>query len=117
MKYFKEREFSCPDCNLGFDDINEDAIRALDQARGYAGVPFKITSSIRCKKHNKEVGGKKSSSHLTGVAFDIACDSSYNRYRILHGLLKAGFNRIGVAEKFLHCDVDNDKPKELIWVY
>ena len=45
----------------------------LDDARHKAGVSFVITSGVRCSSHNRAVGGKKSSSHLKGLAADISC--------------------------------------------
>lgn len=118
MIHFKESEFYCRcGCGLCFEYMDEDVPRDLDRARGYAGVPFVLTSSIRCKKHNLKEGGSETSSHLPGYAADIECLSSYARYRILHGLKKAGFTRIGIGPGFIHADKDPDKPKELIWLY
>jgi len=117
MKHFDRSEFTCCTCGLGFEEMDPDFLRKLDLAREYADVPFKINSSIRCKKHNKEAGGSKTSSHLEGLAVDIACTSSYFRYKILKGLMMAGFNRYGVGMDFLHADCDPDKAKELIWTY
>ena len=121
MIHFKESEFYCPceECDLDFYDMDEDFIYALDRARGYAEVPFILTSTIRCAAYNlkEEVGGSETSSHPKGLAGDIACITSYNRYRILYGLKKAGFTRIGIAKTFIHADQDTDKPKEMIWIY
>ena len=118
MKHFSKSEFRCPDgCGLDFNYIDEDALCMLQKARAKAGVPFHITSSIRCPVHNREVGGSVTSSHLSGVAFDIACTHSYPRFIIIEALLAAGFNRVGIRHDFIHCDVDLDKAKELIWVY
>ena len=117
MTHFDKKEFKCCSCGLGFDDMDFSLLSKLDMAREYADVPFKITSSIRCESHNKEVGGKESSSHLEGLAVDIACPSSYLRYKILKGLMRAGFNRFGIGKDFIHADIDSDKPKELIWTY
>ncbi|MCP4673401.1 MAG: peptidase M15 [Desulfobacula sp.] len=121
MIHFKESEFNCPcsECSLDFEDMDEDFVMDLDRARGYAEVPFNLTSSIRCMKHNlkKSVGGSKTSSHPKGYAADISAASSYEKFRIFHGLKKAGFNRIGIGKDFIHGDKDPDKPKELLWVY
>jgi len=118
MIHFQESEFYCQcGCGLDFDDMDEDVVRHLDIARGYAEVPFVLTSSIRCNGHNLIEGGTKTSSHIKGLAVDIECLSSYARYRILYGLKKAGFTRIGIGKNFIHADQDPDKPKELMWVY
>ena len=118
MIHFKEKEFyCCPNCDLGFKDMDEEFIIDLDLARHEAGVPFILASAIRCEKHNKEVGGSVTSTHPKGLAVDIACRTSHERYQILHGLKKAGFTRFGVYvdKKFIHVDSDPDKPERLIW--
>jgi len=116
MIHHKESEFYCPCCDLSFKDMDEDFVNDLDRARGYAGVQFRYNSTIRCKEHNDFVGGgSKTSSHLKGLAADIEVRSSYERFRILHGLKKSGFTRFGIYKNFIHVDGDPDKPKELIW--
>ena len=115
MKHFTIDEFRCPDC--GKAEMNEDFLEALDKARDIAGVPFIITSGFRCKKHNKQVGGKPNSAHLRGLAADIAVQDNKVRFIIVQALLQAGFKRIGIAKKFIHCDMDMTKPYPRIWVY
>jgi len=115
FNYFKLEEFACPCC--GKNEIDEQFVRKLDAARGIAGVPFTITSGYRCKKHNAEVGGVPSSSHVKGVAVDIKVNSSAERYKILFALNLVGFNRFGIGKGFIHVDMDKDKPEKVIWDY
>jgi hypothetical protein len=118
MIHFDRKEFYCPcGCGLNYNHMDSDLLDMLDRARGYAEVSFVINSSIRCAEHNKIVGGSTTSSHLTGRAVDIKCISSYARHQTLIGLIRAGFNRFGLADIFIHADVDSDKPKNLCWVY
>ena len=118
MKHFSKDEFVCNDgCGLNFDDMDLPFVLKLNLAREYAEIPFKINSSIRCKKHNKIEGGSKTSSHLIGLAVDIDCPDSHTKYRVLIGLIRAGFTRIGIGPDFIHADDDNNKPKELVWGY
>lgn len=84
-------------------------------ARLIAGVPFVITSAIRCPEHNKRIGGKDNSAHLTGNAIDIKALDSYTKFRIAYGLLKAGFKRVGIYKDFVHADNDPTKPQEVLW--
>ena len=105
MIHHKESEFYCPcGCGLGFKDMDEEFADRLDVARGHAEVPFRFDSTIRCKQHNSFVGGSKTSSHPKGLAADIEVRSSYERFRILHGLKKVGFTRFGIYENFIHVD-------------
>ena len=89
----------------------------LDWARSIAEIPFRITSGFRCPKHNKEIGGRPNSSHLRGLAADIACSNSEERYKIINALIMVGFKRIGIADSFIHVDYDLTKPQGVIWVY
>ena len=94
----------------------------LDNAREIAGIPFKINSGYRTESHNAKVGGKpktntsKGSSHMYGLAADIGCTDSVTRQKIITALVKVGFTRAGIAQSFVHVDLDNDKPNA-IWLY
>jgi len=114
-KYFKLDEFKCPCC--GENGISQHLVDKLDQAREIAGVPFFINSGYRCEVHNKKVGGSPTSSHLLGLAVDIRTNSSGQRFRILDSLLKVGFNRVGIGEHFIHCDIDKGKAENVCWTY
>jgi hypothetical protein len=114
-KYFDQREFACPCC--GQAKMNEVLIEMLDEAREFAGVPFNVTSGFRCAIHNERVGGKRTSAHKFGLAVDISAGTSRQRYKILKGLILAGFERIGIDKHFIHADVDGTKDPEVTWMY
>tara|TARA_R110000803_G_scaffold66367_3_gene127812 strand:+ start:988 stop:1341 length:354 start_codon:yes stop_codon:yes gene_type:complete len=117
MKYFTLDEFDSPD--LPNSGINMDAnfLSMLDNARDMADIPFKINSGYRTKEHNSKVGGKEKSSHLVGKAADISCSTSRERWIIITALQDAGFNRIGIANNFIHIDSDENKSPNVIWTY
>lgn len=118
IELLKDSEFFCQcGCGLGFEDMDEDFIVDLRRARIISGVPYRFTSTIRCMRHNltEEVGGSKTSSHPKGLASDIETRTSYERFRIMHGLKKVGFTRFGMYKTFIHVDGDPDKPKEMMW--
>lgn len=115
MKYFKKSEFACPCC--GENLISDKLTQKLDEAREIAQVPFVVNSGYRCKVHNKNEGGKENSSHLRGLACDIKAKTSSDRFAILSSLIKVGFNRIGVSDTFIHCDIDQSLPNKVIWTY
>jgi uncharacterized protein YcbK (DUF882 family) len=89
----------------------------LDNARSIAQVAFHLTSAYRCKKHNANVGGVSNSAHTFGLAVDISTPTPYIRFRVLKGLIEAGFDRIGVSDTFVHVDIDGTKPAETCWLY
>ena len=115
MRHFSLDEFACPCC--GRADMDEDFLEMLDEARSIAGLPFIITSGYRCARHNREVGGRPNSAHLRGLAADISVSNNNARFRILFGLIRAGFKRIGIAKDFIHADADLSKPYPTLWLY
>ena len=119
LKYFNLSEFDSPDEPGSGSKMNYAFIEKLDYARGNAGIPFKITSAFRTKARNQLVGGRVGSSHLKGLAVDIAFNGSRDCYLIVEALLSVGINRIGISKKgrFIHCDVDKLKDPDVIWLY
>ena len=117
MKYFNINEFDSPDAIGSGENMNKDFLSRLDQARSLCDIPFKITSGYRTEAHNRKVNGVSGSSHIKGYAADIHCNNSVSRFIIINALIKAGFNRIGVADSFIHVDNDPDKVTGVIWTY
>lgn len=116
LNYFSLSEFDCPSLDGSGVNMDSQFLTKLESAREIAGIPFRITSGYRTKEHNDKVGGVPNSSHLIGVAADIAVSSGSERYIVLNALIKAGFKRIGVAKGFIHCDTDSSKPNS-VWTY
>lgn len=78
-----------------------------------------VTSGARCFSHNAEVGGKPNSAHTKGLAFDVAFSNSKECYCLLNHLFKMGVRRIGInfAKWFIHFDIDNDLPQDVLFKY
>lgn len=117
MKYFKLKEFDSPDAPGSGEYMNEEFLHMLDAARKIYGKPMKVNSGYRTKEYNAKIGGVKNSSHIKGLAADISCKSSGDRFDMLNAFIKAGFKRIGVAGSFIHVDNDKDKSQNIIWTY
>jgi uncharacterized protein YcbK (DUF882 family) len=120
MKYFKQSEFDSPDLPGSGINMKPEFLEKLDKAREIAGVPFKINSGFRTAAKNKLEGGKPDSSHLTGYAADVDLPNSGGsrlRFVIVAALIEAGFNRLGIANGFIHVDNDPTKDKDCIWLY
>ena len=115
MRFFKNAEFNCFCC--GEHHMDFDAVDMLITARNFADVSFVITSAWRCEKYNKKIGGKKDSAHIYGKAFDVFAPDSTSRFKIVYGLVQAGFTRIGIGKDFIHADTDHNKDAEVLWVY
>jgi len=117
MKYFKHEEFDSPDKPGSGLNMHEEILHMLDAVRKQFGKPIKINSGYRTEARNQKIGGVPNSSHLKGLAADISCENSKDRFTLLGLLVKAGFKRIGVASSFIHVDIDKTKSQDLIWVY
>lgn len=75
IKYFKNSEFKC-DCGgrycKGYPrQMNMQVVLILEKLREFYKQPIIITSGIRCKQRNREVGGVSNSKHLNGNAVDF----------------------------------------------
>ena len=117
MKYFKLEEFDSSDEPGSGAKMHEEILHMLDAVRKEYGKPIKINSGYRTEARNKKIGGVPNSSHLKGLAVDISCKNSKDRFALVKLFLKVGFTRIGIASSFIHVDVDKTKSQDLIWVY
>lgn len=116
-KYFSNTDFSSatPTCQL--EDMDEDFMHRLDTARGLAGIPFIVSSAYRTVEYEKSKGRDGTSAHTKGLAVDLKADHSRERFLIIRSLLKAGFQRIGSGEDFIHVDFDQAKDRNVMWHY
>lgn len=115
-KYFNRSEFACQ-CGCGFDDISGQLVNVLDMARDVLDHPLTVTSGCRCKRWNRKKGGKKTSAHKKGLAGDLKTISSRERFEVLQVLFSLGVTRIGIAKTFIHIDIDDSKPQDVVWLY
>jgi hypothetical protein len=115
-KYFKKSEFTCK-CGCDKTIISEELLQMLDKARGFAKIPFVVTSGYRCDNH-PESKKNPTSSHIKGLAVDIKCSDSNTRAIMIDALVYAEFERFGIDKSFIHADIDVvDKPSPVIWLY
>ena len=114
IEYFKDKELECPCCHVL--DFSQDLCNMLYQAREVYGKPIVINSGFRCITHNTNVGGSPTSSHRRGLAVDIKCTTSTKRFELIEVLIAVGFKRIGIGKKFIHVDVDENKPQGIIYI-
>lgn len=113
--YFTTGEFQCP-CDCGFgsrqEDIEEDLIERLNAMRLLYGKSMVVTSGARCDEYNHAVGGVEDSAHLphpiTGRcrAVDILVRNSEERIYLVDLARMMGIDRIGLADTFVHLDVE-----------
>jgi len=83
MKYFEYEEFDSPDIQGSGQMMSKEMLSKLDMIREEYGKPIYINSGYRTEAHNEKVGGKPASSHLKGLAVDIACSESRERFNLI----------------------------------
>ena len=117
MRYFNYEEFDSPDIQGSGQLMDKTLLNMLDTTRELYNRPIVINSGYRTLRHNSKVGGTSESSHLKGLAVDIAVQGSRERGMLLHALRTVGFTRIGIGKTFIHVDIDPDKDQSVTWLY
>lgn len=114
IKHFKRSEFKCKCGKCGGFPVepDENLVEVLEKIRSHFGAAVTITSGIRCKTHNTNVGGASSSQHLKGTAADIqvkgvkpAAVADYAE------TLLTGTGGIGRYSTFTHVDTRSTKSR------
>ena len=95
--------------------MNSRLLEMIDNLREKSGIPLVINSAYRCTTHNKAVGGVADSAHTKGKAVDIRCTDSKNRFKILKAAFEVGFRRIEPKSTWVHVDVDESKPQDVVF--
>lgn len=114
---FEAGEFDCK-CGCGLNNMQPVFLWILQQARTEAQVPFVVTSGSRCEAHNRDVGGKEYSEHLTGEAADILVRTPFEFFRIVKAALDVGIVRIGIGPGFVHLGGRYlNTPRGVMWHY
>lgn len=116
-KYFTEKEFNkcSPSCSIS--DMDSEFMELLDKLRETAGIPLVINCAYRSKEWDKKKGRSGNSAHTKGVAVDIRCNDSSNRFKIIKAAVELGIPRIGIDGSFIHIDNDPTLPQNVIWTY
>lgn len=115
IKYFKRSEFACKCCKYcnGFPvEPNEKLVETLETIREHFGVPVTVSSGIRCKTHNTNVGGVSKSQHMEGTAADIVVKGVPVSEVVKYAeTLMPKTGGIGTYKTFTHIDVRSVKAR------
>ena len=110
IRYFSRQEpyigCSCGQCG-GFPvEPSEKLMRLADAVRAAAGRPMVPTSTVRCRAHNKAVGGVENSRHLLGKAMDFSIPGwSSDRTLALVRQQKAARYAYAIDGTHVHMDI------------
>ncbi len=87
--------------------ISRAVLEMADIASSAVGQKLKINSTYRDKLHNEDVGGKKRSKHMEGIAADLSLRglSTSDKKRLLEALVDNGAKGIGFYDNHIHFDL------------
>lgn len=111
-KNFKYKEIECPCCGKT-KPIDPRLNFLLQSLRERIKVPIYISKGggLRCKKHNRKIGGYRYSPHLEGKAVDIHA-KNMDIVSLAKQAKDIGFTRIGLypSNHFVHVDTLKPRP-------
>ena len=116
-KHFSESEFQRCDPPCTMQVMSQTLLNKLDKAREKAGIPFVLNCAYRSNAYDISKGRSGFGAHTKGLAVDIRCNTSANRFKIVSALLACGFTRIGIGKTFIHADIDKTLPQNVIFDY
>jgi len=99
------------------EDLDFKLLVALTRLEDIIGEPLVYVSGYRCFDCNRMARGAENSAHLRGLAVDIKCVTSGQRYRIAESCYEVEIFRIGLGRTFVHVDVDALLPQKVLWEY
>ena len=128
-EYFQDEELECHcgrhNPNNTANVINPILLERLDRLRELWGKPINVSCAVRCREHNREVGGVDNSQHVLGNAADVYIGSQTERnskeYHIFYGFILGTelFDGVGYYpdSEFVHVDVRNNghTPNAFTW--
>lgn len=109
IQYFTPGEFACKCGGLcdGYPaPIDQTLVRTADRVRKILGAACTVSSGLRCRQHNANVGGVSNSRHLTGKAMDF-CAAGKTADQILCVVRNQPEIRYAYAidSRYVHMDV------------
>lgn len=129
--HFAQHELECPCC--GLCRVDSRLLDLLEAIRERVDRPMILNSGVRCLAHNSSIGGSPHSAHMPwlfgadgwvidhrlgqGMAADIRCSNSGQRWDLLAAALALGCRRIGVVgyRSWVHVDVAPHHPQPVMW--
>jgi hypothetical protein len=116
-KNFRLEEFKCKCKGLctGYpEELNVHLLKYLQEIRNENGS-VNITSGLRCKAHNKAVGGSSTSKHMSGKAVDFnnkkCCASLSTRKATIDKLIKKLYIKYAYCNGYGRTKLKKSYPK------
>ena len=111
IKYFGRGEFMCncggKYCNGFPAEPDPMLVKVADRVRAYLGAEAFVSSGVRCRQHNANVGGVPNSRHLCGKAMDF-CVAGKKAADVLEYVHKQPEIRYAydIDGRYIHMDVE-----------
>lgn len=122
---FSTDEMMCH-CGCMDSDMDSDFMKQLQEIRDEMKRPLKISSGVRCEKHNQKVSSTgKNGPHVHRKAVDIIIAGA-DALRLIDVARKHGMSGIGISQRgphskrFIHMDSltpDGTHPRPTVWSY
>ena len=110
IKHIKKHEIACKCgkyCNGYPTEMKRGVLTVADRTREHFGSPAIVSSGLRCKQHNANVGGVSNSRHLSGKAIDF-CIKGKTAAQVLAYVQKQPETRYAYAIDSQYVHVDSD---------
>ena len=110
IRFFGRAEFMCNCGGKYCGGFPAEPVRMLvetaDKVRAHFGKEAIVSSGVRCKQHNKNVGGVTNSKHLTGRAMDfcISCKKAPEVLDYVKSLPEVRY-AYDIDGRYIHMDV------------
>ena len=124
-KNFSTNEMMCH-CGCKDSEMDSDFMKILQEIREDMNRPLKISSAVRCEKHNMKVSSTgKNGPNVYRKASDIII-SGADALRLIDTARKHGISGVGIsqrgehAKRFVHIDTlsaDDGHPRPTVWTY
>lgn len=109
IEFFRPAEFACK-CGCYCDgypaQMSQTLVKMADRIRRHFGAAATVSSGLRCRTHNANVGGVTNSRHLSGKAMDF-CIAGKTAQQVLDIVRSQPEIRYAYAidDRFVHMDV------------
>ena len=127
-KNFSSAEMMCS-CGCGEDAMDPDFMAILQNIRDDMNRPLRVSSAVRCAKHNSKVSSTgKDGPHVprkNGTAASDILIAGADALRLIDIARKHGVSGVGISQRgthskrFIHLDTisDSHHPRPTMWSY
>jgi len=127
-KNFSSAEMMCS-CGCGEDSMDPDFMTILQNIRDDMNRPLRVSSAVRCAKHNSRVSSTgKDGPHVprkNGTAASDILIAGADALRLIDIARKHGVSGVGISQRgthskrFIHLDTisDSHHPRPTMWSY